>query len=103
MNVIFMLSLLCYIFFIQVKCIHMRSFEIIQYDLIVFVMLMFTHFLILIWYMYLNVNGHLLFRYKTTVLSAREKVSIVRTETDMARFDWRLFTYKYRRVNQIWL
>ena len=36
----------------------------------------------------------LLSRYKTTVSSAREKVSIVRTETDMARFDWLLLTYK---------
>ena len=34
-------------------------------------------------------------RYKTTVSSAREKVSkIVRTETDMAQFDWLLLTYK---------
>ena len=36
-------------------------------------------------------------RYKTTVSSAREKSArekIVRTETDMARFDWLLFTYK---------
>ena len=33
-------------------------------------------------------------KYKTTVSSPREKVSkIVRTETDMARFDWLLFTY----------
>ena len=28
---------------------------------------------------------------------------IVRTETKLARFDWLLFTYKYWRVNQIWL
>ena len=40
---------------------------------------------------------------KTTVSSAREKVSIVRTETDMAPFVWLLFTYKYWSVNQIWL
>ena len=35
-------------------------------------------------------------RYKTTVSSAREKVytKIVHTETDMAQFDWLLFTYK---------
>ena len=33
------------------------------------------------------------YRYKTTVSPAREKVyKIVRTETDMARFDWLLFT-----------
>ena len=42
-----------------------------------------------------------IYRYKTTVSSARE--NIVRTETDMARFDWLLFTYKYWRVNQTWL
>ena len=33
-------------------------------------------------------------RYKTTVLSAREKVIM-----DMARFDWLLFTDKYLRAN----
>ena len=38
------------------------------------------------------------FWYKTTVSSARIKVSIVRTETDMARFDWLLFTDRYWRV-----
>ena len=43
------------------------------------------------------------YRYKTTVSSAREKVSIVSTETDMARFDWLLFAYKLWRVDQIWL
>ena len=32
-----------------------------------------------------------------------EKKKIVRTEMDMARFDWLLFTYKYWRVIQIWL
>ena len=42
-----------------------------------------------------------LFRYKTTVSSARGK--IVHTETDMVHFDWLLFTCKYWRVNQIWL
>ena len=36
-------------------------------------------------------------RYKTTVSSAK----IVHTET--VHFDWLLFTYKYWRVNKIWL
>ena len=30
------------------------------------------------------------YRYNTTVSSAREKEKIMRTETDMARFDWLL-------------
>ena len=42
-------------------------------------------------------------KYKIAVSSAIVKVYIVRTETDMARFDWLLVTYKYWRVNQIWL
>ena len=41
--------------------------------------------------MCVSVHGY---NYKTTVSSAREKVSILRTETDMARIDWLLFTYK---------
>ena len=31
---------------------------------------------------------HVMYRYRTKVSSASEKVSIVRTETNMARFDW---------------
>ena len=42
------------------------------------------------------------YRYKTTVTSAKEKVKkkFVRTETDMARFDWHI---DIGWVNQIWL
>ena len=44
--------------------------------------------------------GHHL-RYKTTVSSARERLSA--QKRNISPFDWLLFTNKYWRVNEIWL